>query len=136
MLHLISFNEKFVMQLYSLTYTSCVRSVYNVLFQVVFFLVLIAYSIFVLTSVGSRYPTPTTKALEIFVYIWTVGDAIEEFVASTVSFKIGILWYRFFNCNDHFVLSMFCSFERTKICCTIKNHQLLNNITSNWEKIA
>lgn len=50
---------------------------------VVFFLVLMAYSIFVLTNVGGKYPTPTTKALEIFVYIWNVGDAIEEFVACT-----------------------------------------------------
>eukprot|EP00105_Crassostrea_gigas_P037702 XP_019921850.1 PREDICTED: transient receptor potential cation channel subfamily M member 3-like [Crassostrea gigas] len=51
--------------------------------HVVFFFVLIAYSIFVLTSVGTKYTTPTTKALEIFVYIWNVGDALEEIVACT-----------------------------------------------------
>lgn len=71
--------------------TLCVRSVYYVLFQIVFFLVLIAYSIFVLTSVGTKYPTPTTMALEIFVYIWNVGDAIEEYIACIVSFKFGII---------------------------------------------
>lgn len=79
---------------------------------------LIVYSIFVLISVGIKYCIFFIMVLEIFVYIWNVGDVFEEIVVCIVSFKIGVILIMFFICNDYFILFMFCSYEWNKFFCS------------------
>lgn len=53
-----------------------------------FFVVLVMYSIFVLTSVGNKYYTRTcSQVFEYCVYIWGAGDLIEEFVVCFGCFR-------------------------------------------------
>lgn len=59
-----------------------------------FLSVLFAYSVFVLTSVGTKYYTQfTARALEYYVYIWNFGDFIEEIMGCIVSNFLSVLFY-------------------------------------------
>lgn len=56
------------------------------LFQFMFLSVLVTYSAFVLTSVGTKYYSQfTARAMEYYVYIWSFGDSIEEIMGCIVS---------------------------------------------------
>lgn len=56
------------------------------LFQLIFLMVLIMYSGFVLTSISTEYYVQGTgRFFEYFVYIWRLGDLLEELIGYCVS---------------------------------------------------
>lgn len=56
------------------------------LVQILFFVMLVIYSAFVLTSISTKYYVQdTAKILEYYVYFWGFGDFIEELISCFVS---------------------------------------------------
>lgn len=86
------------------------------LIQMMFFSVLVIYSAFVLTSVGTKYYTrPSSQVFEYYVYIWGAGDLLEEFIVCCGCF---VSWIVNIQIQSHTqtqvemcVLSFFLSFE-------------------------
>lgn len=61
----------------------------NFFFQVIFFMVLMMYSAFVLTSISTEYYVQgPARFFEYFVYIWIFGDLLEELLNYLVSFVL------------------------------------------------
>lgn len=69
-------------------YTWCVHvnRIYFQIFQMVFLTVLVMYSSFVLTSIEKNYSEVfLARVFEYFVYLWGLGDLIEETISCFVN---------------------------------------------------
>lgn len=64
------------------------------MFQIMFLIMLVMYSAFVLTSVGTEYYIKDiARAFEYYVYFWGAGDFIEELISCLVSVKTVFVYY-------------------------------------------